>query len=64
MKKQFSLIVSVPKDSKVDKWDNLVVKGVQLIFALVHFKKVHVEAILGEFDGDETTHETMYTFSW
>jgi hypothetical protein len=65
MSKKFSVIVSVPKDSKSDKIQDVAVKGIQILFFLAHFKKLKLTRAEGfEGDGDESTDEHVYEFEY
>lgn len=65
MSKKFSIIISVPKDSKADKIQDIAVKGIQILFFLAHFKKLKlIRSEEFEGDGDTTTDEHVYEFEY
>lgn len=65
MTKKFSIVTSVPKDSKADRIQDIVVKGIQIVFFIFHFKKLKlIRSAEVESDGDLATDEHIYEFEY
>jgi hypothetical protein len=62
---KFSVMTSVPTGSKADKIQDIVVKGLQIVFFIFHFKKLKlVRSTEIESDGDTSTDEHIYEFEY
>jgi len=62
---QFSIVLSVPKDSKADRINEVIEKAIPIVFWLLKFKKVTiVRAEEIECLDGATTDEHVYTFEY